>query len=30
VPIISRPEVAPDAAMLWVGKRPTLDAAATQ
>jgi hypothetical protein len=30
VPIISRPDVAPGAAMLWVGKRPVLNAAATQ
>ena len=27
LPIISRPDIAPDAAMLWVGKRPTLNAA---
>lgn len=30
LPIISRPEIAPDAAMLWIGKRPVLNAAATQ
>lgn len=30
LPIISRDDVAPDAAMLWVGKRPTLNDAATQ
>jgi hypothetical protein len=30
VPIISRPDLAPDAVTLWVGKRPTLNAAATQ
>ena len=30
LPIISRDNVAPDAALLWIGKRPTLDAAATQ
>jgi len=30
VPIISRPDIAADAALLWVGKRPTLNAAATQ
>jgi len=27
LPIISRPDMAPDAATLWVGKRPTLNAA---
>jgi hypothetical protein len=27
VPVISRDNVAPDAAMLWIGKRPTLNAA---
>jgi hypothetical protein len=27
VPVISRPDMAPDEAMLWVGKRPTLNAA---
>jgi hypothetical protein len=30
VPVIARPDIAPDDAMLWIGKRPTLDAAATQ
>jgi hypothetical protein len=30
LPIISRDDVAPDAATLWIGKRPTLNAAATQ
>jgi hypothetical protein len=30
VPIISKPDLAPDAALLWVGKRPVLNAAATQ
>jgi hypothetical protein len=30
VPIISRDDVAPGAAMLWIGKRPTFNAAATQ
>jgi hypothetical protein len=30
VPVISRDGVAPDAAMLWIGKRPVLNAAATQ
>lgn len=30
LPIISRPEIEPDAAMLWIGKRPELDAAATR
>jgi hypothetical protein len=30
VPVISRNDVAPDAAMLWIGKRPTLNAASTQ
>jgi hypothetical protein len=30
LPIISRPEVAPDAAMLWIGKRPVFNTAATQ
>jgi hypothetical protein len=29
LPIISRPDLAPDAALLWIGKRPTLNAAAT-
>jgi hypothetical protein len=27
LPIISRPDIAADAAMLWIGKRPTLNAA---
>jgi hypothetical protein len=27
LPMISRPDMAPDAAMLWVGRRPTLNAA---
>ena len=27
LPIISRPDVAANSAMLWVGKRPTLNAA---
>ncbi len=30
LPIISRPDLAPDAALLWIGKRPTLNAGATQ
>lgn len=30
LPVISRDDVAPDAAMLWIGKRPVLDAATTQ
>jgi hypothetical protein len=30
LPVISRPVLAPDAVMLWVGKRPTLNAAAAQ
>ena len=30
LPIISRDDVAPDTAMLWIGKRPVLNAAATQ
>jgi len=30
VPIISRDDVAPDAATLWIGKRPMLNSAATQ
>ena len=30
LPVISSDDVAPDAAMLWIGKRPTLNAAATQ
>jgi hypothetical protein len=30
LPVISRDDVAADAAMLWVGKRPTFNAAATQ
>jgi hypothetical protein len=30
VPIISKPDLAPDAALLWLGKRPVLNAAATQ
>lgn len=30
VPIVSCPDVPPDAALLWVGKRPELDAAATR
>ena len=30
VPIISRPDIAADAALLWVGKRPTLNSAVTQ
>jgi hypothetical protein len=30
VPVISKPDLAADAALLWVGKRPVLNAAATQ
>jgi hypothetical protein len=30
VPIISKPDLTPSAALLWVGKRPVLNAAATQ
>jgi hypothetical protein len=30
VPIVSKPDLAADAALLWVGKRPTLNAAPTQ
>jgi len=30
VPVITKPDLAPDAALLWVGKRPVLNAAATQ
>lgn len=28
LPIVSRPEIEPNAAMLWIGKRPTLNASA--
>ena len=30
VPVVSKPDLAPEAALLWVGKRPVLNAAATQ
>jgi hypothetical protein len=30
VPIVAKPDLGPDAALLWVGKRPTLGAASTQ
>jgi hypothetical protein len=30
VPVISKPDLAADAALLWVGKRPVLNAASTQ
>jgi hypothetical protein len=30
VPVISKPDLAADAALLWVGKRPVLNAAVTQ
>lgn len=30
VPIVSKPDLGPEAALLWVGKRPTLGAAPTQ